>query len=430
MTTLDKEFRQLENLFTIVIAINVKGAILHTSQLVHEHAGNHGYQEISDLVYFIKPQELLSGNDSSGIEFLFKSVNALILFDLSPNKLPVRGQLIKSEFHEEIYYLVGMPWLKKLKGMEESFDFSIRDFPVFDSQVDLLIVQDQQAMQVKMLENLAKELTQSKINEELANRSKSNLLAMISHEMKTPLTSVIGALGLLNNISTKSEDDKLLNTIKNSSETLLKLINEILSFSKLEVGDAEATYEVFNVQDIVDDLMLILGSKIKASSLNLDWHVEVPSSNYYLSDKEKIKQILLNFLSNALKYTTAGVVSIYIEEEIRNKGIVLKFSVQDTGAGMSESEKENIFKPDWVDNDMRSYNPSSDGFGLYICKQLVELLKGNIGVNSLPGLGSSFWFDLPVEYAEFENIVDSDDRAIREELDFRQKVKGKKSTAC
>lgn len=420
------EKKLLEKIFTIVIGFDKQGDIFFLSELAKEKIGNGLHSNINNMLTFIKPQKALYDVQSSDNNFLENHINELILLEFNVNRYPVRAQLIESNTLDNSYYIVGTPWLNKITDSDKGFEFALKDFPVFDSQIDLLIVLEERDRQLKEVKKLSEELEKSRINEQLANRSKSNLLAMLSHEMKTPLTSVVGALSLLENIDVKPEDEKLIDVIKKSSKNLLKLINEISEFSKVELGDIQINLEVFNFQDLADDIKLILGSNDRNIQVPIIWHIETPPNSFYLADKEKIKKILQNLITNSLKFTKEGAINVYINEKSSSDSVNLQISVEDTGLGLSNKAIEKVFEPFWVDNDSRNYNPAGVGFGLYICKQLAVLLNGQIGVQSMLGFGSTFWLELPVQIANIERINSNFKDEAKEEVDFKEQVVGKR----
>jgi len=420
------EITLLENLFTIVIGFDKKGGISFLSKLAEEKIGEGLAGNIDNLITFIKPQKALYEVQGSDMCFPESYINELILMEFNFSRYPVRAQLIKSISQENFYYIVGTPWLNKLTDSEKEYEFTLEDLPVYDSQIDLLIVLEDRENQLKELKKLGEELEVSRINEQLANKSKSNLLAMLSHEMKTPLTSVIGALSLLEKLEFKPEDEKLIDIIKTSSKNILTLINEISSFSKVELGDIQINLEVFSLQDLADEIKLMLGSKSRNNRVPVIWHIETSPSLFYSADKEKIKQILQNLIVNSLKFTKKGAINIYINEKISSETRKLLISVEDTGVGLSNSAMEKVFDPFWVDNDTRNYNPAGVGFGLYICKQLTELLGGQIGVTSMLGFGSTFSLELPVQLANMESVNIKFEDEAKEEVDFIEQVLGKR----
>ena len=254
---------------------------------------------------------------------------------------------------------------------------------------------------------------------EKANKSKSVFLANMSHEIRTPLNAVIGFADILHDQIIEPSHKNYLESIKNSGRTLLRLINDILDLSKIEAGKLIIQPEPTNIRDIVHELEHIFTLKAQQKHLKLMCEVQSDISSNLLIDELRIRQILLNLIGNAIKFTSRGFVSVkvtLIDDDERKNTCNLRFEVKDSGIGIPSVAHESIFESfqQQEEQDMRRYGGT--GLGLAITKRLVDLMGGKIYLKSQQGLGSSFFVDLfnvPVSkqprkvYADFnfENIV-------------------------
>lgn len=239
------------------------------------------------------------------------------------------------------------------------------------------------------------ELKQLNIKLEKADQYKSIFLASMSHELRTPLNSIIGYTGILLMGMTgklNDEQNKQLNKVKNNAKHLLSLINDILDISKIEADKVELQYEEFNLKNLINEVVEIIHPKIAEKGLELT--TEVPDNFIIYTDSRRIKQVVLNLVSNAVNYTDSGNICIYARKLSKNKFTI---SVKDTGIGISESELERLFQPfQQIDSSLTKKNQGT-GLGLYLCKKLMNLLGGDIFVNSEYGKGCEFYIEMPVK---------------------------------
>nr|WP_290447240.1 MULTISPECIES: response regulator [unclassified Pseudomonas] len=233
-----------------------------------------------------------------------------------------------------------------------------------------------------------------------ASRIKSEFLANMSHEIRTPLNGIVGFTHLLQKSELTPRQIDYLNTIEKSADSLLSIINEILDFSKIEAGKLVLDTIAFNLRDLLQDTLTILAPAAHAKQLELVSLVYRDTPAALIGDPLRLKQILTNLVSNAIKFTREGtiVARAMVEEETEDSA-QLRISVQDTGVGLSSQDLRALFQAFSQADNSLSRQPGGTGLGLVISKRLIEQMGGEIGVDSTPGVGSEFWISLKLPKA-------------------------------
>jgi PAS domain S-box-containing protein len=279
------------------------------------------------------------------------------------------------------------------------------------------VIFDASGQRVIAFQDVVRDISDQKVFEEAlakasleanaAAEAKAQFLATMSHELRTPLTSIIGFSGLLRDLL---DGDEALRShsqrIHSAGQGLLSLINDILDHSKLEADQLELDLAPADVGELVRDIVELLGFQARSKSLKLflEGVDDLPAA--LMVDEVRLRQILLNLMGNAIKFTSAGSVTLSLAIRTHDHGDSLHVSVRDTGVGISEEGQRNLFKRfSQVDRAIES-NAGGTGLGLLICKQLVELMGGHIGVTSTLGAGSEFSFDIPVRGATDEDVTE------------------------
>lgn len=230
---------------------------------------------------------------------------------------------------------------------------------------------------------------------ESANKTKSLFLASVSHEIRTPLNGILGMTELLMHTELNEKQDRYAKQIYDSGELLLELINDILDLSKIEAGQMEIEKEKFNLKDTVESVFKLLQTRAETNNveLSLNYDDDVPS--VLVGDIVRIKQILINIVGNAIKFTKNGFVKVRIKKLKNEEDFVnLRFEISDNGIGIDKNNIEKVFDKFTQSDSSITKKYGGTGLGLAICKQIVDLMEGSIGATSELGKGSTFWVEL------------------------------------
>ncbi len=242
-----------------------------------------------------------------------------------------------------------------------------------------------------------------------ASDAKNIFLAKTSHEIRTPMHAIIGITELLRTSELTESQDRYAHLIGNAAESLLALIDEILDFSRIEAGQLEIRPEAVRLPELLDNIVELMGERARSKELALKTqYKQLPE--WVLLDPVRLRQVLINLINNAIKFTDHGSITVSVDMIESNSAPRLRFAVIDTGRGIPEQQRRRVFEAFAQLDDTDSTQLHGTGLGLAICKRAIELSGGRIDVESTLGEGSTFWFELPLEEPAEPPVEDRDER--------------------
>lgn len=298
--------------------------------------------------------------------------------------------------------------LNRMKQSQESAD-----------QARLLRVIEREREIMEDLRNRDAERTEemrlAKIRADEANRAKSAFLAVVSHEIRTPMTGIMGMLRLLQDTQLSTKQREFAYTIKDSGDAMLALLNDILDFSKIEGGGMDIEIIDFDLYRVVNSVVMLMHGHAAAKGITLKSEVPEGTPRYLKGDPTRLRQILLNLVGNAIKFTQSGSVCIHIRPGNQPTNAVpeapegttpIYFGVEDTGIGISPAAQENLFNPFSQADSSIARKFGGTGLGLAICKKLIEAMGSTIKLDSHEGVGTTFYFTLNMALGDASAVVD------------------------
>ncbi len=293
--------------------------------------------------------------------------------------------------------IVGRPVQQLMSSIRKAEKEDSREPIVWTSQDELGSVITAYNNMLYQVDENTNELIAAREQAESAAYTKSRFLANMSHELRTPLNAVIGITEMLREEAEDEEKDtEPFDRVARSGRHLLSLIDDILDFSKIEAGKIELAYEEVNLRELLDEVVATADPLAKTGGIALNLIYDNDPAHLY-TDPLRLRQIVLNLLSNACKFTEQGSVSLTVESEASEQSNGVRFSVVDTGIGISKEQSENLFQDFSQADNSTTRRYGGTGLGLAISQRLCNLLGGQIELSSTVGKGSSFSFVLPVQ---------------------------------
>ncbi len=331
----------------------------------------------------------------SKLELLGKNIKMLM-----PSSHKKKHDMYLSEYLETGNANIINQGGKRLTGLKKNnstfpLDLMISEMTVNDKIKFTGIIRDD----TERLKN-ENELIKAKNEAQIGAETKSKFLASMSHEIRTPMNGVLGMVELLQDTQLNPQQMDILKTIADSGNALLDIINDILEYSKIEAGKIELEYITFNLERTIYDVTRLLLIKAEEKNLELIFYYHTDCPDFVTGDAGRIRQVLLNLVGNAIKFTHEGQIIIEVKTiKSNNNNYNLRFEIIDSGIGINEEAKNKLFDSFSQADNSTSRKYGGSGLGLSISKQLIQLMEGHINVDSEVGKGSVFWFELHLQPA-------------------------------
>ncbi|MFY1047192.1 PAS domain S-box protein [Chryseobacterium sp. GP-SGM7] len=342
-----------------------------------------------------------------------KDVIGKNLFVVSPNIPEERKEIYHAALQGKTY--INEDFEIQIDGKKEiqHLDLKVGPWYLSDNEIGGVIVSVQD---ISNAVKINEELKNAKKMADIASKAKSEFLANMSHEIRTPLNGVIGFSDLLLKTPLNDIQTQYLNYINESGENLLNIINDILDFSKIESGKMELLIDKSDVYDMVSQVINVILYQSQKKNIELLLNIEPGLPKTLLLDESRLKQILINLLGNAVKFTEKGEIELKVEKlRIDNENIVLRFSVRDTGIGIPVDKQKHIFDAFTQENSSISKKYGGTGLGLTISNNILGYMGSHLSLNSVPENGSVFFFDIEIPY-EISDLKEDDNLTIKKVL--------------
>jgi signal transduction histidine kinase/CheY-like chemotaxis protein/HPt (histidine-containing phosphotransfer) domain-containing protein len=401
--------RHLLDLFSVVMVVDRDLQLVFASDTLLKHMPDIADQPtLFDVFDVARPGSVTSFDEIEG------NKGSLFLLVARDKRFAIRGQVIDGSGDDgDFLVFCGAPWLLWMNSHQPAVKLGLKDFSPQDVQIDQLFYMTTEARMVEDLERLNAELREAKHKVEDAQEARNTFFAQMSHEMRTPLNGLVSALSLMGEHSLQGQVAELHNLASKSSENLLHVIDYVLEVSRLEATDVDTQSIEFDLPGLIESVVDVVRARAMEKNLALHSHIDADVVSTYRGDAPRLRQVLLNLLINAVKFTERGAVSLSVGAS-GSEDQTLRIEVADTGVGIAKEAQLRIFEP-FVTVDTWQVNATGKGtgLGLDIARRNVDAMGGRIGVASSLGVGSTFWIELPLEPVEHPIETAAEQKAVQ-----------------
>ena len=389
----------IDELFPFHVTIGAAGEIVSIGRSLRRVLPQAQGRSFVDLFEGVRP-------NLQSVADVEHAIGAVVLLQLRGSPLQLRGQFVRAG--DGAIAFVGSPRVVGLSSIE-AWPVGIQDYAPHDASADYAMVLEAMSLQLKDLESMVGRLQDAERIEralreraEAANLAKSNFLANISHEIRTPMTAVLGYAELLRDPDLgREERADAVETIVRNGNHLMRILNDLLDLSKIEAGRMDIDRREFSLVRLLRDVRDLMEVNASARGNSLALRLDVQASHdQVFGDSTRIRQVLLNLVGNAVKFTKGGSITIAAATEPRGERIALRVAVSDTGKGIPKDQMGRLFEPfSQLDREFVREHGGT-GLGLAISSRIANLLGGRIDVTSTPGIGSTFTLHTVLDVAQ------------------------------